>query len=203
MTRGEKKQTRRMKWILFSVFVISYAAVVTLTILALFFDVGSLKTRHEDIFMNAFILEVGGAVLALFKVTFNLKKKPVQEVEEKPVPRVDGKYKYEITSSNKKSTYMGECLVKQDGRALAFNGERKKEVAGLKRKKVSFHWFSHWAELCVDNKVRVDYSLTNNNGGMRGYAVLQIGSRSCKTMKGELHLFGHPYTFGTIRLKRA
>jgi hypothetical protein len=203
MTRGEKKQTRRMRWILFSVFVTLYVVIVILTTLALFFDVVSLKPKHEDLLVPAFILEIAGVVVAMFKANFIWKKKPGQEVEEKLVPRVGGKYKYEIKSSDKKSTYQGECLVEQDGRALAFNGEQKKEVVRLRKKKVSFHWFSHWAELCVDNKVRVDYSLSNNNGGMRCYAVLQIGSRSPKTMKGELHLFGDLYTFGTIRLKRA
>ena len=199
MTRIEKKQGRQMRWILFYVFVAIFVAVVAGTYLAVFTNLVDVSEEYENTLFKVFIIEVGFAVVTLFLVIFNLKKKPVEDVEQKPVPKVDGKYKYEVFCSDKKTTFQGECLVKQDGRALAFNGERQKECIGIRKKKVSFHWFSHWAEFCVDNKVRLDFSLTDSNGGTRGYAVLLVNSGKAKKMRGELYLFGNSYMYGTVK----
>jgi hypothetical protein len=205
MTQGEKKQTRWMRAVFFWVFVTIFIAVAVISLL----DLTGVITLDEKerpfvrYIRYGFLAEVVAAVMLLFKVAFGLKKRPVPEVVEKPVRKVDGKYKYEIICGGGKTTYQGVCVVKQDGRALAFNGEQIKESRGQKKKKISFHWFSNWAELCVDNKVRLDYSLSNNNGGARGYAVINIGRRSTMTMSGELHVLGQPNTSGTIKFKRA
>lgn len=202
MTKGEKKQISWMRAVLFWVFVIIFIAVAVIGLLDFIVELGLDKKVRQWIHYGL-LAEVVAAVMLLFKVVFGLKKRPVPEVVEKPVRKVDGKYKYEIICSDNKTTYQGECVVKQDGRALAFNGEQTKENRGTRKKRISFHWFSNWAELCVDNKVRVDYSQANNNGGVRGYAVLNLGRRSEMTMSGELHLLGQSYTFGTIKFKRA
>jgi hypothetical protein len=205
MTQGEKKQTRWMRAVLFWVFVLIFVAVAVIGLLDLI-EVLTLNAKVRPIVRYirwGFLAEVVAAVMLLFKVVFGLKRRPVPELVEKPVRKVDGKYKYEIICSDNKTTYQGECVVKQDGRALAVNGEQTKVGHGIRKKKISFHWFSNWAELCVDNKVRLDYSLANNNGGVRGYAVINIGRRSATTMSGELHLLGQPYTFGTIKFKKA
>lgn len=192
-----------MRWILFYVFVFIFVAVVVGTYLAVFTNIVEIpKKEYESVLFKVFIIEVGLAVVTLFLVIFNLRKRPVDEVEQKLVPKVDGKYKYEVFCSDKKNMFQGECLVKQDGRALSFNGERQKECSGIKKKKVSFHWFSHWAELCVDNKVRLDYSLTDSNGGTRGYAVLQVNSSKAKKMQGEVYLFGSSYVYGTVKYRK-
>jgi hypothetical protein len=202
MTQGEKKQTRWMRAVLFWVFVTIFMAVAAVGVLDLIGGVVTLEANVRHFIRYSCIAEVVAAVMLLFKVVFGLKKRPVPEVVEKPVRKVDGKYKYEIICSSNKTIYQGVCVVKQDGRALAFNGEQTKEGRGTRKKKISFHWFSNWAELCVDNKVRLDYSLANNNGGVRGYAVINLGRRSRMTMSGELHLLGQSYTFGTIKFKR-
>lgn len=202
MTRREKKQTRWMRAVLFLVFVSIFLAVAVIGLLDI---IGVLKLDEEvrRWIHYGCLAEAVAAVMLLFKVVFGLRKRPVPEVVEKPVRKVDGKYKYEIICSDNKTIYQGECVVKQDGRALAFNGEQTKESRGTRKKRVSFHWFSNWAELCMDNKVRLDYSLANNNGGVRAYAVINLGRRSGMSMSGELHLLGQSYSFGTIKFKRA
>ncbi|NIM14948.1 MAG: hypothetical protein GTO45_23530 [Candidatus Aminicenantes bacterium] len=201
MTQSERKQNRRMKWVLFYVFVAIFVAIVTLTIMVVFFGFGDTTEQERDFLFKVFIGEVGIAMITLFKVLFGLKKKPVGE--ETAIPSVNGRYKYELNLTGNKTTYLGECRVKQDGRVLTFNGERQKECNGLKKKKVSVHWYSNWAELCADNKVRLDYAITLN-GGVRGYAILDVGSKnSTKGMVGEFHLLHEPYVYGTVKFKRA
>lgn len=200
MTQGEIKQNKRMRWILFYIFITIFVLIVAGTIATVFFGFGSPSPNERSLLFKIFIGEIGIAVLTLFRVLFGLKRKPVEAVES--IPRVDGKYKYEITTSDNKNSITGECMVKQDGRALVFNGERQKEYCGHKKNRVSYHWFSHWAELCVDNKVRLDYSVTDNNGGLRGYAILDTAKKSTAGMAGEFHLLGQPYVHGTIRFKR-
>lgn len=191
-----------MRAVLFWVFVIIFIAVAVIGLLDIIGKL-TLDKKVRQLIHYGLLAEVVTAVILLFKVYFGLKKRPVPEVVEKPVRKVDGKYKYEIICSNNKTKYQGECVVKQDGRALAFNGEQTKESRGTRKKRISYHWFSNWAELCVDNKVRVDYSLANNNGGTRCFAVMSLGRRSGMTMSGELHQLGQTYTFGTIKFKRA
>ncbi len=201
MTQGEKKQTRWMRAVLFWVFVIIFVAVAVIGLLDLI-GVSALDAKVRPWIRYSCLAEVVAAVMLLFKVVFGLKRKPVPEVVEKPVRKVEGKYKYEIICSDNKTVYQGECVVKQDGRALAFNGEQTKASRGTRKKRISSHWFSNWAEVCVDNKVRLDYSLANNNGGVRGYAVINIGRKNGVTMSGELHLLAQPYIFGTIKFKK-
>lgn len=200
MTRSEIKQTKRMKWVLFCIFVMIFVVIVAGTIATVFFDFGKPTPEERGILFKVFIGEVGIAVLALFKVLFGLKKKPAEV--EIPVPNVAGKYKYELTCCDNKTLFGGECRVKQDGRSLNFNGERNKAKTGHKKEKVSIHWYSSWAELCDDKKVRLDYHITQN-GGIRGYAVLDVGKSTSKEMVGEFHFLKEPYVYGTIKFSRA
>ena len=135
MTQAERKQNRRMKSVLFYVFVFIFVAIVAGTIMVVFFGYGKPTPQERDILFKVFIGEIGIAVITLFKVLFGLKKKPVEA--EVPIASVKGRYKYEIACTANKTTYLGECRVKQDGRVLTFNGERQKECSGLKKKKVS------------------------------------------------------------------
>ena len=66
-------QSDSMRWYLFVVFVGLFVVVSVLTILSLFFGIGNLNERHEGKLVTAFILEVGGAVVALFYSLFSLK----------------------------------------------------------------------------------------------------------------------------------
>lgn len=199
MTRSEKKQIRRMKNTLFCIFLIFYVVIVAGTIATVFFDFAKPKPTERAVLFKVFIGEIGIAVLALFKVLFGLKKKPA---EEPTIPKVDGKYKYELACCDNKSIFQGECRVKQQGRILHINGERKKSIIGRKKENVSIHWYSNWAELCVDNKVRLDYLITLN-GGYRGYAILDVSSKAAKGLVGEFHLLSDPYVYGTIKLRKA
>jgi len=92
-------------------------------------------------------------------------------------------------------------VLKQDGRALVFNGEQREERKGLSKKRVSFHWFSTWAELCEDNKIRMDYFMSNQKGGLRAYLILESGKTSRHSMSGEFHLLHEPHTCGTVTFK--
>jgi hypothetical protein len=199
MDRGEKRQNRRMKGALFCVFLIIFVVIVAFTIAKVFFDFGNPTTQERATLFKVFITEVGVAVLAVFMKLFNLKRQPK---EKTPIPKVCGKYKYELTCGDNKTMFMGECRIKQDGHLLDIHGERKKARFGRKKENVSIRWYSQWAELCRDNKVRLDYFITQN-GGIRGYAVLDIGRVTPKAMVGEFHFLNEPYVYGTIKLRRA
>ncbi|MCP5049054.1 MAG: hypothetical protein GY940_17925 [bacterium] len=199
MTRAEIKQTNRMKWVLFYIFIGIFVVIVAGTIMVVFFGYGQPTEVERDILFKVFIGEIGLAVMALFKVLFGLKKKPV---EDTPVPKVSGKYKYEINFNDNKKVFLGECRIKQEGRTLTINGEQKKSKVGRKKTTVSIHWRSNWAELCADNKIRLDYSFAVN-GGTRGYAILDAGLTTFKEILGEFHLLHEPYDCGTIKFKRA
>jgi hypothetical protein len=199
MDRGEK-QTRRMRNVLFCIFLLFFVVIVAATIATVFLDFGKPTPEERAVLFKVFMVEIGIAVLALFKILFGLKKKPAKE--EIPIPKVAGKYKYEITCCDNKTLFQGECRVKQDGRTLNINGERKKIKSGYKKKNVSIHWYSNWAELCEDKKVRLDYYITQN-GGIRGYAILDVGQSTSKEMVGEFHFLKEPYIHGTIKFNRA
>jgi uncharacterized membrane protein YeaQ/YmgE (transglycosylase-associated protein family) len=199
MTRGEIKQTKRMKWVLFCIFVMIFVVIVAGTIATVFFDFGKPTPEERGILFKVFIGEVGIAVLALFKVLFGLKKKPAQE--EAPLPNVAGKYKYEIMYSDNKTRYYGECRIKQDGRILNLNGSREKIVVGHKKDRISIPWYSNWAELCADNKIRMDYSITYN-GGIKGYVILEVGAKNHRSLVGEFHLLTDPYVYGIATFTR-
>jgi hypothetical protein len=203
MTMIEKSQLKQMRGVLFYIFVTLFVIIVTLTIMAVFLeDLGPFKIKESErkYFVGAFMAEIAACVVTLFKVMFKLKK-PVGEVEEKPIPNVNGKYKYEATWSDNKTVHLGECRIKQEGQDLTVQGERTKECNGRKNKKVSIQWSSIWAEVCHDNKIRMDYAITENGGG-RGYAILEIGKRASRTMLGEIHLFKEDSLFGTLKFKK-
>jgi hypothetical protein len=199
MTRGEVKQNNRMRSVLFYIFVTIFVVIVAGTTMVVFFDYGKPQPHEREILFNVFIGEIGIAVLALFKMLFGLKK---PAVETAPAPKLDGTYKYEMNFNDNKTVYQGECNIKQDNRVLTFNGENRKSRTGRKKETVSIHWNSNWAELCADNKVRMDYSI-NFNGGMRVFCVLNGNRSSFKEMMGEFHLLHEPYKCGSVKFKRA
>jgi hypothetical protein len=195
----EKKQITKMRWVLFCIFASIFVIIVIGTLLVVFFGVGKPTEKERDLLFNVFIIEVGIAIIALFKMLFNLKKK---HQEEKPLLEVGGRYEYEISCGDH-TLFLGECRIKQKGRSLYFSGERKKKIVGDKEENVSIPWFSQWAEICLDNKIRMDYSLTVN-GGIRGYSilVLEAGLEAEDTMVGEFHLLEQAHVCGTVRLKK-
>ena len=77
------EQERRMRWILFLVFVALFVVIVLGTLAAVFLDFGNLKEQHRNILFNVFLVEVGAAVIALFYSIFGLKRK--DEVRERKV----------------------------------------------------------------------------------------------------------------------
>jgi hypothetical protein len=206
MTKIDKlneKQITKMRWVLFCVFASIFVIIVIGTLLVVFFGIGKPTGKERDLLFNVFIVEVGIAVIALFKMLFNLKKKPQEgKQEEKPILEVGGRYEYEIDCGDN-ILFLGECQIKQEGRRLSFSGERKKKIVGDKEENVSIPWFSQWAEICLDNKIRMDYSLTIN-GGIRGYSilVLEAGLEAEDIMVGEFHLFEQAHVCGTVRFKK-
>lgn len=199
MDKLNEKQITKMRWVLFYMFASIFVIIVIGTLLVVFFGVGKPTGKERDLLFNVFIIEVGIAIIALFKMLFNLKKKHQQE---KPILEVSGRYEYEIACGNN-ILFLGECQIKQKDRSLYFSGERKKKIVGDKEENVSIPWFSQWAEICLDNKIRMDYSLTVN-GGIRGYAILilEAGLEAQDTMVGEFHLLEQAHVCGTVRLKK-
>ena len=65
----------KMMWILFWVFIPLFVLIVFATLLALFFDFGSLTDTERDRLFYVFIVEIGLAVTALFYSLFGLKEK--------------------------------------------------------------------------------------------------------------------------------
>jgi hypothetical protein len=74
-------QTTTMKVVLFWVFTGLFVIIVFLTLLSVFFGIGSPTPAERDVLFKAFIVEIGIAVVALFYALFNLK----QTVATKPL----------------------------------------------------------------------------------------------------------------------
>jgi hypothetical protein len=70
----DQNQQSKMKWILFYVFVSLFVIIVILTIASVFFNMGKLSDDMRKTLSTAFILEIGGAVVALFYSMFNLRR---------------------------------------------------------------------------------------------------------------------------------
>jgi hypothetical protein len=66
---------KRMRDIMFYVFISLFIALTILTILSLFFGLTKLKEKYESTLVTTFIIEVGAAVIALFYGLFGIKKK--------------------------------------------------------------------------------------------------------------------------------
>jgi hypothetical protein len=196
----DRIQIIKMRWILFCVFTAIFVIIVFGTLLIIFFGLGEPTENERNILFNVFIVEVGVSMTALFGLLFNLKKKPGVDP---PVSNVSGNYEYEITCSDSRVTFLGECRIKQEGRRLHFSGERKKQIDGDEIENVSIAWFSQWGEICLDNKIRLDYSLTVN-GGVRGYAALVVEAEPDEqdTLVGEFHLLEQAHVCGTVKFKK-
>jgi len=67
-------QNEKMRWILFWIFIGFYVIITTLTILALFFGLGSLTEEYKRTLFTTFIIETGVGVVALFYALFGLKR---------------------------------------------------------------------------------------------------------------------------------
>lgn len=199
MTWSERKQTRKMKWILFTIFVIIFIVIVAGTIAKVFFDYGKPNDNERAVLFKVFIVEVGLAVLTLFKVLFWKRKRAKEKKDE--VPKINGKYKYEIMYNDNKTIYYGRCRIKQHGRVLKLHGSRSKVKIGKKKENISIHWYSKWAEICLDNKLRMDYSITSN-GVIKGYVIIDVEDKHPKNMMGEVHLLHEPYVYGIVKLMR-
>ena len=68
------EQSKKMKWILFWVFIVIYIVVTILTILALFFGLGNLGENFKTPLLATFIIETGVGIITLFYSLFGLKK---------------------------------------------------------------------------------------------------------------------------------
>lgn len=74
MASEENPQHQLMRWIAFFVFFASYALIVFCTVLAIFFNVGSLAESYKTLFVTSFIVEISTAVIALFYYLFKLPR---------------------------------------------------------------------------------------------------------------------------------
>lgn len=73
MPADNEYQKGQMRWILFYVFLGLFVVIVAWTVLAVFMNVGNISAAHRDTLFNAFIVEIGAAVIALFYSIFELK----------------------------------------------------------------------------------------------------------------------------------
>lgn len=69
-----EEQRKKMKWILFWVFLTIYVIVTFLTILALFFNLGNLEVGYKSSLVATFIIETGAGIITLFYSIFSLKR---------------------------------------------------------------------------------------------------------------------------------
>ena len=69
------EQARRMRWILFGIFVVLFVIIVLGTLGAVFLGFGDLSDTERSTLFKAFLVEIGAAVLALFYSLFGLKRK--------------------------------------------------------------------------------------------------------------------------------
>lgn len=68
---------KKMRWILFWIFVPLFVITAGLTILSLFSSVIQIDPQFKGIIVGLFVMEAGGAVLALFYSLYTIKPKLV------------------------------------------------------------------------------------------------------------------------------
>jgi hypothetical protein len=77
----------KMRWILFIVFLVLFVVATVCTLSAVFFHIGSPTPNERTLLLNAFVIEIGAAVIALFYGLFGLsrgKKAESQKVMGEP-----------------------------------------------------------------------------------------------------------------------
>ncbi len=97
-------QKAKMRWYMFWVFMVLFIIVSILTISALFFDFGQLESKYKDNLTWAFVLEVGGAVVALFYSIFDIKRPQTQEPkrDEKQSTSTPGNIRDNLTTNERR-----------------------------------------------------------------------------------------------------
>ncbi len=70
----KEDQNEKMRWILFWIFIGLYVIITVLTILALFYGLGSLAEEYKKTLFTTFIVETGVGVVTLFYALFGLRK---------------------------------------------------------------------------------------------------------------------------------
>lgn len=75
-------QNEKMRWVLFWIFIGFYVVITSLTLLALFFGLGSLTEGYKKPLFTTFIVETGIGVTTLFYALFALKKAPARTLPQ-------------------------------------------------------------------------------------------------------------------------
>jgi TIR domain len=123
---------------------------------------------------------------------------------------LSGRWFYDVLSPEGEKSHSGHCHVEQSGRRMKFEGFRtlsRKRVNGESVEvPVNMRWYSNWAELCDDGRVRFSYQIALTDFLASASVVLDVldgGRKLC----GDFHLTP-PFlpsahaTYGYIEFKR-
>ncbi|HAO22243.1 MAG TPA: hypothetical protein DCQ37_18325 [Desulfobacteraceae bacterium] len=163
----------RMRWIMFWIFTVLFTLIVLSTIAFIFYGVGDVPPEFQKTIFYSFIIEIGGAVVALFYGLFGLKGSSQQSVQLD----LSGKWLYNSKKSDEAVLkYEGDCTIRQNGRAVTIFGCRKKLLTdGSEEKAVEDKWVSEWGYIFGDDNymLRFEFGFETNKGRIRGYCVIQ------------------------------
>lgn len=129
------------------------------------------------------------------------KSKPPLTVAIQPTAATDlaGAWQYAVVDSGMTYRHSGTCSVVQAGMALQFNGMRLKMIRNRTEEDVRAHWDTSWSQICVDGKVRGEYSILAEPF-TKGYFVLS--ELSPGKMVGKYYTLAPNNLFGTIEFTK-
>jgi hypothetical protein len=122
----------------------------------------------EWINSNWVVTTVGGIISSVVSVI--ITKHYMESSENKKrklIPKLQGRWEYEVTTINRDYMHKGWCEIEQNGRLIKMNGVReytaKYTDEGLTWVPIVGNWHSDWAEICDDGNLRLEYNIRLND----------------------------------------
>jgi hypothetical protein len=102
-------------------------------------------------------------------------------------PDLKGEWHYDFYRPIGRLKYTGICTITQGPEWLHFDGTREFEILDPgQREEVTKGWYSGWAAICADGRVRAEYKFGNADNGFMSLHIPP--DRPVHEMSGEVHL---------------
>jgi hypothetical protein len=124
-------------------------------------------------------------------------------------PKVEGRWQYEVTTSDKEFSHKGDCHIHQEGLKVRVQGVRRYtcSMEGRRRisKPVDIPWSSDWAQICDDGVFRFEYHIAitePRRGGkyIEAICTLKLISKNPREMSGNYYMLP-PFDEATLNCK--
>lgn len=106
-------------------------------------------------------------------------------------PSVEGRWVYEVHTSDGTFSHKGDCVIKQAGSELQISGVRRytcvDDGTSCRVVDVNAAWSSTWAQITSDDRVRFEYEI-NLDEHIKGFCRLSMPDGSNDELSGSYYL---------------